>query len=43
MPGYLADNNHLSAAISRVSKVRERLYRAHREGTRIGTYPSRIV
>jgi tRNA(fMet)-specific endonuclease VapC len=37
MPGYLADNNHLSAAISRVSQVRERLYRAHRGGTRIGT------
>ncbi len=37
MAGYLADNNHLSAAISRVSRVRERMYQYCRAGVRIGT------
>jgi tRNA(fMet)-specific endonuclease VapC len=37
MPGYLVDNNHLSAAIARVSQIRERMYQLHREGTKVGT------
>lgn len=37
MPGYLLDTNHLSAAVDRVSRVRERLLQAHRHGTRLGT------
>jgi predicted nucleic acid-binding protein len=37
MSDYLADNNHVSAAIARVSDVREPMYQAHRAGTRVGT------
>ncbi len=37
MPGYLVDNNHLSAAIARVSHIRERMYQLHRAGTKVGT------
>src|SRR5437870_9969846 len=36
MDGYLLDNNHLSAAISRVSTLRERIYQAHRKGSKLG-------
>jgi predicted nucleic acid-binding protein len=37
MPGYLIDTNHLSAALDRVSPLRERLHQAHRQGIRLGT------
>jgi predicted nucleic acid-binding protein len=37
MAGCLLDTNHLAAAINPVSKVRERLYQAHRAGIRLGT------
>jgi predicted nucleic acid-binding protein len=37
MPGYLLDTNHLSAALDRVSPLRERLHQAYRQGQRIGT------
>jgi len=34
---FLVDTNHLSAAINPVSKVRERLYQQHRNGSRLRT------
>jgi len=34
---YIIDTNHLSAAIDRVSPLRERLRRARRAGTALGT------
>ena len=37
MPGYLLDNNHLSAAIGRAETVRERIAQFHRAGHRFGT------
>src|SRR5579884_1632503 len=37
MAGYLLDTNHLSAALDRVSPLRERLHQMHRQGGRIGT------
>jgi tRNA(fMet)-specific endonuclease VapC len=37
MAGFLLDNNHLSAAIARVSTVRERIGEFHRAGHRSGT------
>ena len=37
MTRYLLDTNHLSAAVKRVSPVRERIYRTRRSGARIGT------
>jgi tRNA(fMet)-specific endonuclease VapC len=37
MRGYLVDTNHLSAALNRVSPLRERLHLAYRQGNRLGT------
>jgi tRNA(fMet)-specific endonuclease VapC len=37
MTRYLLDNNHLSAAVKRVSTVRERIRQQHRAGHRVGT------
>ncbi len=37
MQGFLIDNNHMSAAIRRVSKIRERIAQSHRAGHRLGT------
>ena len=37
MAGYILDTNHLSAAIRRVSPVRDRIRQAMRQGTRFGT------
>lgn len=37
MAGYLLDTNHLSAAIRRVSPIRERIQQVIRQGIRIGT------
>jgi len=37
MAGYLVDTNHLSDALNPVSHVRDRIQRACRAGTRIGT------
>jgi tRNA(fMet)-specific endonuclease VapC len=37
MKGYLLDTNHVSPAINPVSPLRERLYREHRSGVRLGT------
>jgi tRNA(fMet)-specific endonuclease VapC len=37
MPGYLLDTNHLSAAIRRVSPIRDRISQTIRQGIRIGT------
>jgi tRNA(fMet)-specific endonuclease VapC len=37
MPGYLIDTNHLSAAIRRVSPVRDRIQQLNRSGVRLGT------
>ena len=37
MAGYLLDTNHLSAAIRRVSPVRDRIRRTIRDGVRVGT------
>lgn len=37
MAGFLLDNNHLGAAIARVSTVRERIAEFHRAGHRFGT------
>lgn len=40
MAGYLLDCNHLSAALRKVSKVRDRIHRARRAGHRfISCYP----
>src|SRR5687767_4960000 len=40
MPDYLLDCNHLSAAINRVSPLRDRILRTRRSGTRfVGCYP----
>jgi tRNA(fMet)-specific endonuclease VapC len=36
MPGYLLDTNHLSAALSPVSRIRDRIYQEHRRGMRFG-------
>lgn len=37
MAGFLLDTNHLSAALNRVSTLRERLLRARQVGQRLGT------
>ena len=37
MRGYLLDNNHLGAAVTPVSTVRERIWQACRAGQRVGT------
>jgi tRNA(fMet)-specific endonuclease VapC len=37
MDGYLLDNNHLSAAVVRVSPLRDRMDAARRTGVRLGT------
>lgn len=37
MKGYLLDTNHLSAAIRRVSPIRDRMRETHRKGTPLGT------
>jgi tRNA(fMet)-specific endonuclease VapC len=37
MTRYVLDNNHLGAAVSRVSSVRERIWQYHRAGHRLGT------
>ena len=37
MPGYLLDTNHLSAAIRRVSPIRDRISQTIRQGIRVGT------
>jgi predicted nucleic acid-binding protein len=37
MAGYLLDTNHVSAAIRRVSHLRDRIQRARRQGARFGT------
>jgi tRNA(fMet)-specific endonuclease VapC len=34
---YLLDTNHLGAAVNPVSLIRERLYRMHRQGAKLGT------
>lgn len=35
--GYLLDTNHMGAALRPVSVVRDRIYRARRDGSRFGT------
>ena len=37
MTGYLLDTNHMSAAILRVSKVRDRILQERKQGLRFGT------
>lgn len=37
MPRFLLDTNHLSAALQRVSRLRDRIRQACRTGTRVGT------
>lgn len=37
MPGFLLDTNHLSAALTRTSTLRERILRARQAGQRLGT------
>jgi len=37
MAGFLLDTNHLSDAISRVSRIRDRIQQTHHQGVRIGT------
>src|SRR5947208_16975455 len=37
MAGFILDTNHLSAAIRRVSPLRDRLRQAYRNGFRLGT------
>ena len=37
MSGYLLDNNHVGAAIARVSALRDRLRQSQRSGIRVGT------
>src|SRR5262245_66332946 len=37
MPGFLLDTNHLSAALNRHSRLRERILRARQAGQRLGT------
>jgi tRNA(fMet)-specific endonuclease VapC len=37
MAAYLLDTNHLSAALNKVSPVRDRIFRAKREGARFAT------
>jgi tRNA(fMet)-specific endonuclease VapC len=37
MGGYLLDTNHISGALYPVSRLRERLSRAHHAGIRLGT------
>lgn len=36
-PGYLLDTNHLGEAVRKVSRLRERIHRVARSGTKIGT------
>src|SRR5687767_1875142 len=37
MKGYLLDTNHLSAAVRRVSPIRDRIRETHRKGIPFGT------
>lgn len=37
MSGYLLDTNHMSAAILRVSKIRDRIFQERKKGLRFGT------